>query len=128
MDHDDLRQNCDVMLRYFLEIPPFILIDIDDQENALPKEFALHQNYPNPFNPNTIIRFDLPVQSQVSLTIYNILGQQVKTALDRTLEAGYHEVIWDGKSNSGDNVSTSMYFYKLKAGDFVSVKKMLLLK
>jgi len=95
---------------------------------AIPDKFALYQNYPNPFNLETQISFDLPVNSKVSLKIYNITGQLVRTIIDRDMEAGEHKVIWDGKNQKGETVASGIYFYRLEAGDYVSVKKMGLVK
>ncbi|MBI4547327.1 MAG: T9SS type A sorting domain-containing protein [Ignavibacteriae bacterium] len=89
----------------------------------LPKEFALHQNYPNPFNPVTVIRYQLPVQSHVTLKIYNLLGQEVRTLVDEVQEAGYKSVEWNAAG-----MASGVYFYRLRAGNFVDVKKLPLLK
>jgi hypothetical protein len=94
----------------------------------IPTTIALMQNYPNPFNPSTQIRYALPVQSYVTLTVYNALGQEVARLADEVQEAGYHEVRWNGTNGSGTPVSTGIYFYRMRAGDFVDIKKMLLLK
>ncbi|MCP4581635.1 MAG: T9SS type A sorting domain-containing protein [candidate division Zixibacteria bacterium] len=123
-DHDDLKANVDVMLREFFETQ----VGIDDPAPVLPSQYELSQNYPNPFNPTTTIRFGLAKKANVNLQVYDVLGRQVRNLVDTEMDAGYHEVIWDGKSSSGDNVSTGIYFYKLEAGDFKSVKKMLMLK
>ncbi|MCK4653768.1 MAG: right-handed parallel beta-helix repeat-containing protein [Candidatus Cloacimonetes bacterium] len=96
----------------------------------------LNHNFPNPFNPTTMICYSLKENSKVSLNIYNIKGQKVKTLVDETIPAGEHSVIWNGKDSNGNRVSSGIYFYKLclhpdpsgKAGDFQRVKKMLLLK
>jgi hypothetical protein len=95
---------------------------------ATPKVFSLSQNYPNPFNPKTVIRFGLPKDSWVNLDIYNVLGQRVKTLVDERLNAGMKEVEWDGKDDKGFEVSSGIYFYKIKAGDFSDIKKMVMLK
>jgi len=95
---------------------------------TIPEKFALYQNYPNPFNLETQISFDLPVNCRVSLKIYNITGQLVRTLIDKDLEAGTHKLIWDGKNESGEEVASGIYFYRLKAGDYVSVKKMGMVK
>lgn len=95
---------------------------------TIPEKFALYQNHPNPFNLETQISFDLPVNSKVSLKIYNIKGQLVRTLLDKEVEAGQHKVVWDGKNQKGEIVASGIYFYRLKAGDYVSVKKMGLVK
>jgi hypothetical protein len=94
-----------------------------DNDATLPTEFTLNQNYPNPFNPTTTINFSLPVASDVTLEIYNVLGQKVRTLINEAMEAGSHSVSFDG----GD-VSSGMYFYKLRAGDYSATKKMTLVK
>ena len=87
------------------------------------REFALDQNYPNPFNPNTTIKFSLPEASDVTLTIYNTLGQKITELVNAKLEAGRYSYEWNGQ-----NVVTGMYIYELRTNNFVSVKKMVLLK
>ena len=89
----------------------------------------LHSNYPNPFNPETTIAFNLAKNDNVSLKVYNLKGQLVRSLIgDEYLEKGRHEVVWDGKDNSSKSVGTGMYFYKLEAKDTSTTKKMLLLK
>jgi hypothetical protein len=124
-NYDDLRTNFEVILRYFLGMTQ---TGIEDQDVILPDEYILYQNYPNPFNPATTIRFGLPEKSNVHLEIFDILGRQVVTLADKPMEAGYHEIIWDSRNRSGGEVSTGVYFYRLKAGEFNSIKKMLILK
>jgi len=94
----------------------------------IPDEFALHNNYPNPFNPSTTISFSLAAGVDVSLVIYNVLGQEVKNLHEGYKEAGTHQIIWGGDNNQGVPVASGVYFYKLKAGDFEQSKKMMLLK
>ncbi len=89
----------------------------------LPLTYALEQNYPNPFNPSTVIEFKLPAAGVVSLKLYNVLGQEVKTLVDGMQPAGNYSVRYDGSS-----LSTGVYFYRLQSGSFVQVRKMLLLK
>ena len=100
--------------------------------DILPTSFQLEQNYPNPFNPSTSIWFDLPTRAKVSLTIFNLLGQEVSTLVDEDLPAGRHLSIWDGHSDNGAPVASGIYFYKLIAeadnNEFVETKKMMLLK
>jgi hypothetical protein len=96
--------------------------------SVMPTVFALHQNYPNPFNPVTEIQFDVPVASEVTLTIYNIMGQEVTTLTNRTLQAGFHSVRWDGTNGQGELVSTGVYFYRLTSPAFISTKKMIMVK
>jgi len=95
---------------------------------GLPTEFALGQNYPNPFNPVTVIKYALPKGCQVKLTIYNILGQRVITLVNEPQAAGYKSIRWDSRSQSGNEVTSGIYFYRLQAGDFVEARKMILLK
>lgn len=85
--------------------------------------FALHQNYPNPFNPETVIAFELPTAAETQLTVINALGQEVATLLSGRLEAGHHNVTFDGT-----NLPSGLYFYHLTAGEFTSLRKMVLLK
>jgi hypothetical protein len=97
-------------------------------ESALPTGFNLSQNYPNPFNPETRIEFSLPHTGQVTIEIYNILGQKVKTLVNERLSAGKKTVTWDGTDDSGALVSSGVYLYRIKPGDFVEAKKMVLLR
>lgn len=99
-----------------------------------PTGFKLFQNYPNPFNPSTKIQFELPVISQVSLIIYNTLGQKVRELVDGWLDAGGHQITWDGRDDFNHQVTSGVYFLKLsvnngqRQSEFVQVKKMLLLR
>ena len=94
----------------------------------IPKEYILNQNYPNPFNPVTTLRYDLPEQSDVTITIYNMLGRKVKTLVNSTQDAGFKSVIWDATNYQGNPVSAGVYLYKIQAGEYISTKKMVLLK
>ena len=96
--------------------------------DALPTSYGLLQNSPNPFNPTTTIRYALPEASDVKISVFNILGQNVRDLVNSHLEAGTHEVVWDGKSSSGDQVASGIYFYKISANNFTDTKKMVLLK
>ncbi|UCE20190.1 MAG: T9SS type A sorting domain-containing protein, partial [Gemmatimonadota bacterium] len=98
------------------------------KEAQLPVEYGLSQNYPNPFNPETSIEFALPQTIRTKVSVYNVLGQEVKVLLDSEMEGGYHTVRWDGTNSFGNEVSGGMYFYRLQAGDYSSTKRMLLLK
>jgi hypothetical protein len=94
-----------------------------------PAAYHLAQNFPNPFNPSTRIQFALPVKGHVSLKIYNVAGQLVKTLQNGVMDAGSHELTWDGSNNLGKNVASGVYFYKLNAGDnYENMKKMVLLR
>lgn len=95
----------------------------------IPKAYTLFQNYPNPFNPATTIRFALPNEEQITLKVYDILGREVITLLNKEIrKSGYHKVIWDGKDSSGNMVASSVYIYEIKAGKFYKFRKMVLLK
>lgn len=93
-----------------------------------PNQYSLLQNYPNPFNAGTAIRFDLAFPGQVTLSVYNVLGQTVRTFDMGELEAASHTIEWDGRDANGQSVASGIYFYRLQAGEFVSTKKMMLLK
>jgi hypothetical protein len=99
-----------------------------DGNTLLPKEFKLEQNYPNPVNPATAIEYSLPHRCDIEITVYNLLGQRVRILENGPKRAGNHTVIWDGKNSQGDKVASGIYLYKIKADDFVSSKKMILLK
>jgi hypothetical protein len=94
----------------------------------VPNVYSLSQNYPNPFNPTTKINFGLPQADEVQLTIYDVLGREVRTLVNERYDAGAYSVQWDGKNNVGRQVATGMYIYRLHAGTFVSTKKMLFVK
>ena len=100
----------------------------DDRNDALPVSFELHQNYPNPFNAVTQIEFTLMTRSEVSLTIYNVLGQVVRKWNFGSLPAGYYSETWDSQTDGGSEVATGVYFYMLRAENFVETRKMVLLK
>jgi len=92
-------------------------------EDKPPTDFVLYQNYPNPFNPSTTIKFALPVDSKVKINVYNSLGQLVETLADQEMESGYHEINFNASK-----LASGVYLYQLRAGDYISVKKMLMLK
>jgi hypothetical protein len=94
----------------------------------LPEVFSLHQNYPNPFNPVTTLRYDLPENGMVNITIYDMLGREVKTLINQTQDAGYKSVIWNATNDYGKPVSAGIYLYQIQAGEYISTKKMVLLK
>ncbi|MGB7061078.1 MAG: T9SS type A sorting domain-containing protein [Candidatus Zixiibacteriota bacterium] len=102
---------------------------VEGEEGALtPKDFELHQNYPNPFNNETVVKFNLRRSTEVSLAIYNILGQRVRTLVEGRLAAGSQIVSWDGKDDKGNDLSSGIYFYQLKAGEMSETKRLVLLK
>ncbi len=99
----------------------------DDGEIPL-QDFALYQNYPNPFNPTTTISYQLPVSSEIELTIYNLLGQPIKTLVDSKQPAGTHKVQWDGKNDEGKEAASGVYIYRIQSDRFIQSKKMLLIR
>ncbi len=111
-----------------LEIYGEMLTGVDDSRAGLLNQYALHQNYPNPFNPTTQIQFSLPQNTDVTLAIYNMMGQKVKTLVDQPLNAGLHNIAWDGTNASGLTVANGVYFYRLNSDFGVKSKKMMLMK
>lgn len=94
----------------------------------LPLSTVLLANYPNPFNPETTIKYQIPKSTHVTLKIYNLLGQEIRTLVDEVREVGSYAIRWDGKNDSGQVVASGIYLYQIQAGDFVQVKKMAFLK
>ena len=104
------------------------LVSTDDLQ-SVPDVFALNQNYPNPFNPSTQISFDIPEASElVSLSVYNILGQNINTLVSGSMNAGRYTQEWDATDELGNPVASGIYFYELRSSNFVSRKKMLLIR
>ncbi len=101
---------------------------LDNIHNDKPVAFQLAQNYPNPFNPTTSIRFDLPEPTQVRLDVYDMMGRRVTTLIDGQYAAGKHEATWDARADSGSPVASGIYLYRLRAGSFEAVGRMLLMK
>jgi len=99
-----------------------------ERKAIIPIAYTLHQNYPNPFNPITSLRYDLPVQAQVTLTVYDMLGREVTQLVNTTQEAGYKSVQWNATNMHGKPVSAGVYLYQIRAGEFVQTRKMVLLK
>ena len=96
--------------------------------DGIPKEYALNQNYPNPFNPVCNIAYALSIDCQVTLSIYNILGQKVRVLINEYQTAGYKSVNWDGKDGHGRELASGIYFYQLRTKDYTDTKKMVLLR
>ncbi len=99
-----------------------------EQTPGMPTEFALNQNYPNPFNPTTSISFSLPKDAHVLLQVFDVTGALVKTLVDQSVRTGNMQVNWDGTNLLGNKVASGVYLYRLAAGDFVTAKKMVLMK
>ena len=104
--------------------------DVEDDDNGqtLPEKFDLGQNRPNPFNMSTVIEFSVASKSRVTIEVYNVLGQKIRTLVDETKPAGNYSVTWDGVDQDGADVASGVYLYRIKTGDFSRTNKMLLLK
>ena len=99
-----------------------------DEGSLLPSEYALFQNYPNPFNPSTQITFDVPNSEFVMLRVYNLLGQDVQTLINKSMTPGRYTVEWNGNDMLNNDVASGVYFYELRGESFISRKKMLLIR
>jgi len=97
-------------------------------KDVIPLQYFLHQNYPNPFNPVTTLRYDLPEDALVNITIYDMMGRQISTLVSSLQSAGYKSIQWNGTNDAGQPVSAGLYMYTIQAGEFRQTKKMVLLK
>ena len=95
---------------------------------TLPDNLVLHQNYPNPFNSSTLIKYEAPSEANVRIAVYNIIGQRIKVLVDDLHRAGSYEIIWDGLDESGDKVTSGIYFYRIDSANYSEIKKMILVK
>ena len=109
------------------DIDPLTQVEIGSLK-PVPEHFALRQNAPNPFNPATNISYELPDAANVRLSIYNLLGQEVRTLVNGAMEAGYYTVNWDGNDSSGRQVASGIYLYRIQAGEHVQARRMMMLK
>jgi hypothetical protein len=109
----------DIKITNYCGVP----VGIRENNSHFPKSFGLEQNYPNPFNPMTSIKYQLPVQQFVKITVFDILGKEVTTLVNEQKNAGYYEVKFDAS-----NLASGLYFYKIEAGTFIETKKMMLIK
>ena len=100
------------------------VVDVEDEQNPIPTEYKLEQNYPNPFNPSTKISWQSPVGSWTTLKIFDALGREIETLVNEYKEAGNHSALYIVNST----LPSGIYFYQLKAGEFIETKKMLLIK
>ena len=101
---------------------------VNDDRSLVPTKFKLSQNYPNPFNPTTQISYQIPEDGKVSIEIFNILGQKIKTLVDENQIVGSHIAVWDSKSDNGEQLSSGIYFYRIVTAKNTQTKKMILLK
>ena len=111
-----------------ISFSPSNSVGVDNRSETLPQGFALEQNFPNPFNPFTTLRYDLPENAMVNITIYDMMGRQVKTLINDQQTVGYRSTQWKATNDAGSPVSAGIYLYMIQAGDFRQTKKMVLLK
>ncbi len=145
VDINPVLNHCDACFPYYAQLcsdlppddPMFsackLAADQEKEDEAgikdgIPHSFSLYQNYPNPFNPETVIKYDLPRQVHINLTIYNIMGQKVRTLVDEIQEPGYQTLFWNGRDDENKEVASGIYFFKLKADNYEAVKRMILLR
>ena len=111
----------------WMPLGPYTAVE-DESGEPRPSRYVLHQNYPNPFNPLTNISYQLPVSGNVSLKVFNVSGQTVRSLIDSEQALGHYTVTWDGTDQEGNPVASGIYFYQLTCGQFREVRKMLLVK
>ncbi|NUN09992.1 MAG: T9SS type A sorting domain-containing protein [Ignavibacteriaceae bacterium] len=109
----------------FIYIDKFVGID---DENVIPEVYSLSQNYPNPFNPSTMIKFGLPKDDNIEITVFNIAGEQVRALVTGERKAGIHTVSWDGRNDYGNQLPSGIYFYRMRTSSFNEVKKLIMIK
>ncbi len=98
------------------------------EEKGIPEIFFVKQNYPNPFNRQTVIKYGCPKRSKVCIQIFDITGRIINTLIDKEVEAGYHEIKWEGENKFGRKIANAVYFYRIQAGDFIATKKMIFIQ
>ena len=135
IEENEIRTAAQDCLDKKLSLDDFVVLFMYYAELSEPEQipkpqniYSLSPNYPNPFNPETTINFSLQETGDVNLNVYNVKGQLVKTLVDQKKDAGNHSVVWAGKDNNNRKVATGVYFYRIKAGEFTDMKKMLLIK
>ena len=107
---------------------PTISLADDEPLMAIPNEFSIKDNYPNPFNPETTIEFGLPSEENVTILIFNQIGQLIRTLYENPLSAGYHTITWNGQTDNGEAAPSGVYFLRFSAGEFSSTQKMMMVK
>ena len=103
-------------------------VGVDNRSETFPQGFVLEQNFPNPFNPSTTLRYELPEDGLVNVTIYDMMGRHISTLVSSQQAAGYKSIQWNATNDFGKPVSAGVYLYQIQAGEFVQTKKMVLLK
>ena len=113
-------------IRLISVVPPTVVLE--EHTAILPQSFTLDQNFPNPFNSSTVIRFALPASDKVDLVLYNLAGQKVATLAEGARQAGTYTLHWDGRDDDGSALASGVYLYRLRAGEQVGTRRLLLLK
>ena len=130
LTYDIITETIPNRIQYFddqlFDMYPINNLGIKDKYSI--NNYSIQQNYPNPFNPITMLEFNIPLKCLVNITIYDLIGKKVKTLLNQTQNAGQRSIIWDATDDYGQPVSAGIYLYQIKAGQYVSTKKMVLLK
>ena len=124
----DYSEDFPYRFKIFAGSPEFVASAMADALSLLPDEFTLRQNYPNPFNPSTTIEFTLPQPTEISLVIYNLMGQEVRTLKRGMADTGHHSILWHGKDNRGQLVSSGVYLVRFYSPEFTASHKMVLMK
>jgi hypothetical protein len=118
----------DVRIEYKIELLG-LAVSVADNPEEVPTTHRLHQNYPNPFNPATTINFDVALGGgEAVLQIFNLLGEEIRTLIRGTVQAGSHAAVWDGRDEAGQDVPSGIYLYQLRVGSFVASEKMLIIR
>jgi len=108
--------------------PHVVPVAVHQRGTSTPRSFGLAQNYPNPFNPVTTIRYEIPKPARVTLEVYNLLGQKIRTLVDAYRSAGSYTATWDGRDEDGKEIASGVYFYRLSAGEFTAIRKMIFVR
>ena len=125
-DINEVNMRLDVTMSYYET--GFVDIDSKSNDPKIPSSFSLYQNYPNPFNPTTTLKYDLPMDGLINITIYDMLGNVINQLVNEVQNSGYKFIQWNATNNQGQSVSAGVYLYTIEAGDFRQTKKMILLK
>ncbi|MDW7679667.1 MAG: T9SS type A sorting domain-containing protein, partial [bacterium] len=111
-----------------IEIPSGVSDPRNYAKFEMPQEYVLNQNYPNPFNPTTSIGYSMPQDGKIQIEIYNLMGQKVRTLIDGVRNAGTHLIEWDGRDDAGHVLSSGVYIFTLRSGNFMAARRMTLIK
>ncbi|MBT6625382.1 MAG: T9SS type A sorting domain-containing protein, partial [Gemmatimonadetes bacterium] len=117
-----------IRMRRHIEVSDMPTAVLESHDPTLPAEFALSQNHPNPFNPETMIHFDLPTPGETELSLFNLMGQRVATLVSGSRDAGSYMLRWDGRDDTGRELASGVYLFRLIAGDQIETRKLTLLR